>query len=171
MEIHPMGHNGVAIYIDTDELAEYGCAERELDERRARQFALAALRTLGLHTGGGMEIEAYTGADGVMVFAVLAETDGMKGQPSGSGAETDTVAFFTFAQTDDALDALSALLQNVSPPQYTLCILDGIPVLTVQGSQNTIARISLPLAEYGCRRQYPPEYLLFLREHAKQIRA
>jgi hypothetical protein len=69
MTVHQPGHNAIALYIGPEELRNWTGGAGELDERRAKTLALSAMRKLGLPVRGSLEIEAYAGRAGLMLFA------------------------------------------------------------------------------------------------------
>lgn len=154
MLVHKSGAHSVAVYIETRELEHYVGEGQELGEPQARELAINAMRELGLAVTGALEIEAFTGAAGAMVFALL------------NPQEEEAAAFFSFDSIDGALDAMLMLRDTRSRCEARLFMPDGWPILALRGTQSAVGYISNLLCEFGYRRNHPPEYQLFLHEHS-----
>ena len=69
MTIQPIGSGSAALYITPADLKERGLTPAGLTLEQALELTRAAFRQAGLALEGAIEIEAYPGSCGVLVFA------------------------------------------------------------------------------------------------------
>ena len=125
MTIQPIGSAGVALYL----------TPAGLTLERAADLARSAFRQSGMEPEGPLEIEAYPGACGVLVFARVHM------QPR---------AWFSFGSLDAAAAAARTL--PAPPPDAALLWWDGRWWLSLGGEEEGAAA---RLAEFG-RAEEPP---------------
>ena len=68
MTIHTAGENGLALFLDADDLALLG--NTELNEKTAKKLVNSTLHDMGLEIGP-IEISAFFGKQGAMLVALL----------------------------------------------------------------------------------------------------
>ncbi len=158
MTIHSTGQYSVAVYLQREELAEDGGAVPEPDSEWTRKLALSVMDELGIHSKGKLEIEAFAGQGGLMLFAALHPEDQWE------------TAFFTF----DSLEAVITLAQALkkSPPAKTkLTYIENRYVLTLCSPPDESVRQCLIASDFGNRLYRLPLYDRFLCEHGKTVLA
>jgi len=69
MTVEAIGAGSVAVYLDRADLLSRGATPAGLTLELARELAQAAGREVGVVLDGRVEIEAYPGPEGAMVFA------------------------------------------------------------------------------------------------------
>lgn len=152
MTVHNTGRYSVALYLQPEEL-ETGS---NIDDEWARKLALSVLDDMGVPLDGTLEIEAFTGHGGLMVFAAL--------HPE---SEWETV-FISFADLDGAIDYSAAVMAR--PPQRSnLFQMDGQYILAMSAPPDGLTPIVLMAGEFGRRLLRPAAYLRFLREHGQTV--
>lgn len=69
MNIHPIGTASIALFLSPADLEEHGLTPETLSTQRALELTRRACRQAGLALEGDVEIEAYPGGCGILVFA------------------------------------------------------------------------------------------------------
>ncbi len=144
MIVHCSGNNGLALYIDAEEMAARGL--NEMGEDAARAFAEDALNNLGL-AASLSEIEAFSGAGGTMIFASL--------------RSRRHSAAFEFPSLDALLDS-AASASFLDSRSSSLHLLDGKYIITLFDATDALA---LHMSEYARRLPDTESREIFLREH------
>ncbi len=155
MTVHNVGSRNVALYIEENEMEAMGLSEQSLSRDRARALAMSAFDRLGLKVDGEMEIEAFTGSGGVMVFAAVYPRQNLE------------PLFFSFPGLEPLLDALRVAPEL--PSDASVFRLEEDYILFLRLAPCDFMRLALVFSEYARRLFRPAEYALFLAEHGRLI--
>ena len=150
MQVHTTDRHHVAFFLSHEELSTYGLDESQVDGVWTRQITLRLLRDIGVSVDGVLEIEAFPGQSGLMVFASLSPE---------SALETAYYLFDSF----DHVTACCALLR-APPRQSLLAIHKGQYLLAVSDIAAISARIGHVASEFGRPLYLPHAFVRFLRE-------
>lgn len=136
MTIHPIGADSVALYLTPTDLKEYGFTPEDLSPEQALELTRSACGEAGIDLAGSIEIEAYPGGCGILVFAQI------KPQP---------YIWFSFECLDSLLAAARVLPDAPAETRLFWCAERWW--LSLPGSAGHCANI---LSEFGqsCR-QFP----------------
>ena len=146
----------MALYLDAKELTEWDrCWETRIDSRWARELARDAFSNLGLQAQGDMEVEAISGAAGVLVFASLLPN------------RMREPLFCHFDRLEDLLTALQAL--PFIPPLGQVVYYQNEYILFFLCSPAQHAVVSETLTEYGRLSAQHTAYALFLQDQGRMI--
>lgn len=149
MNIMPLGDSSIAIFIDSADLDGVGLESSELDLDVASPLVTTAFLEAGISLDGNMEIEAYSNAEGILVFARVI--------PS-------CPIFCTFDRLENLLSAVSQV--TYAPPNSKLLCLGDTYYLTLSGKARELAPL---FREFGEIESLPPDFVLHLEEHGNCI--
>jgi hypothetical protein len=156
LTVHKTGRYSVAVYVKPDELAREGQEPNAVDNEWTRRLAAGALDSRGLSAGGRMEIEAFTGRGGLIVFAALYPECQWE------------MLFYALDGIEEAI-ALAAQLHSLSPPSSSLHYIEGAYVLSLSAPPEQLVRLGYRAGEFARRLHRPVGYVRFLREHGKTV--
>ncbi|MDR3206807.1 MAG: adaptor protein MecA [Oscillospiraceae bacterium] len=156
MTVHRTGRYSVAVFVKPDELAREGQEPDAVDNEWTRRLAAGALDSRGLRAGGRMEIEAFTGRGGLIVFAAL--------YPESQWESL----FYALDGIEEAI-AMAVRLEPLAPLSSSLYYIDGAYVLSLSAPPEALIRLGYLAGEFGRRLYRPAAYVRFLREHGKTV--
>jgi len=154
MVVHTTGPYSIAVHLPPEEIEKKG--KIEIDDEWARRLALGVMDEFGIGAQGKVEIEAFAGRGGLMIFAALCPE---------SRWET---LFFCFDRLEDVLE-LSERLRPRIPPKSTLTYIDGEYILSLTAPPEEIIRLGLLAGEFGRRLFRPGSFARFLAEHGREV--
>ena len=149
MTIQPIGSAGVALYLTPADLREHGLTPAGLTLERAADLARSAFRQSGMEPEGPLEIEAYPGACGVLVFARV---------------HMPPRAWFSFGSL--AAAAAAARTLPAPPPDAALLWWDGRWWLSLAAEERGAAA---RLSEFGRCETARPWLEASLAEHGRPV--
>ena len=71
MTIHPIGTSSIALYLSPSDLEERGLTGDTFSDKAALTLTRALCREAGICLEGTLEVDAYPGGDGLLVFAYV----------------------------------------------------------------------------------------------------
>lgn len=142
MTIHNISPDSVAMFIGSGELEQEGLDVLSLDIESAAKFAREAFLKAGIAVSPGMEIDAFAGDCGILVFAQLVR---------------NLPVFYRFFDFENLLSAASAAESGITGRLY---LLDGAWWLCVTGGWEHSAIFS----EFGERVPRDAAFSAVLRE-------
>ena len=140
MTVQQVGADGVALTLGRDELG--GCNWDQIGPDQARRWVLSAFAELGLTTGAALQIEAFAGADEVMLLARAVWPR----------------RYHRFESFEDLLSLAMALHRaHRATPDSDLYLYEGQYIVALEGDIPTLAEYATPwpdhlaarLSEYG----------------------
>lgn len=149
MTIQPIGSGSAALYITPADLKERGLTPAGLTLEQALELTRAAFRQAGLTLEGGVEIEAYPGSCGVLVFARV---------------RTPERVWFSFGCLED-LTAAARALSRPLPDGALLWWAERWWLSLPAGAEQAAARLS----EFGRCESHRPHLEASLAEHGQII--
>ena len=149
MEIHPICGASFAVYLGEGDLKTLHITPTQMTEKDTEDVLHLALRNLGKKRCRQVQTEFFPGKHELLLFIRI---------------NTGRVTFFSFDEFEDVCSA-AAGCADLLPS--TLTFLDGRYVLSVCPWDS--ADLPSCLVEFGEHLHYPPEYELFLIEHAKTL--
>ena len=155
MNVHCTGPYSLIVLLAPGELAR-GQTPRAVDDAWTRKLALRAMTEYGIGTDGVVEIEAFTGQGGLMIFAALHPEH-----------QYDTL-FYQFDSLEDLLQ-LSGRLRRQPPRKSALTYIDGQYVLSLSALPREAVRLSYVAGEFGRRLYRPAGFSRYLSEHGKVL--
>lgn len=158
MTIHNTGQYSVAVFLQPEELEKEGQGIREPDDEWTRKLALSVMDDLGIHSRGKLEIEAFAGHGGLMVFAALRPED-----------QWETL-FFSFDSLESVL-TLAAGLNGPLPARSTLTYIGNRYILSISSPAQECTRFGYVAGEFGRRLYRPAAYARHLSEHGVTVSA
>lgn len=149
MTIQSIGAASVALYLTTADLKEHGLTPEDLSPERALELTRSACGEAGIDLDGSIEIEAYPGGCGVLVFAHI---------------RPPQCYWFSF----DSLDALLAAARILpdAPEAAALIWWEGRWWLSLPGEAQQCANI---LSEFGHTHDRPDRLTPRLEEYGDPV--
>lgn len=148
-----IGNNKVALFLQEKELAEHGLCKLSSEGREMKRFVVEVLKDLGVRSDGNMEIEIFSGKEGILVFAEV-------------GLEP-SVRYMVFDTLECFIEAVGVL--NTFPIRSKLTYYDSRYWLAISDFDDTAEKAAMQLGEFG-RHIRPDEYRdCFLDEHGEVI--
>ena len=156
MTVHSTGPYSLIMHLAPGELAPKGRTPLAADDAWTRRVALHAMEANGIGTDGVVEIEAFNGQGGLMIFAAL--------RPE----HQQETLFYQFDCLEDLL-RLSVRFRRNPPRKSTLTYIDGKYVLSLSAQSREAVRLSYAAGEFGRRLYRPAVFARYLSEHGKVL--
>ncbi|MGE4486041.1 MAG: adaptor protein MecA [Oscillospiraceae bacterium] len=149
MEIQTICSASFTVYLGEGDLEALHITPTKMTEKDTEDVLHLALRSLGKKPCRQVQTEFFPGKHELLLFIRI---------------NTGNVAFFGF---DEFEDVCSAVAGCAEPLPSSLAFLDGRYILSVYPWDS--AELPSSLIEFGEGLKHPPEYELFLDEHAKKL--
>jgi len=156
MTIQSTGPNSLVVLLPPWELAKEAAAPEPAGDAWARHLALHVMEEYGIGTDGVVEIEAFTGQGGLMIFVAL--------RPE---AQYETL-YYQFDNLEDILQ-LSRRLLICPPRKSSLTYIEKKYVLSLSAPPREAVRLGYVAGEFGRRLYRPAGYGRYLAEHGKAV--
>lgn len=128
-----IGNNMLVLFLQLDELHELGLYQQPTEVREMKKLVVDTLSNLGFESDGDMEIEVFSGKQGVLVFA--------------EAALKAVVRYMRFSDIEELIDAVGAMKTLEIRSKLTYCM--GNYWLEFRGAKEEIEQATLQLSEYG----------------------
>ena len=147
MDIISLNADAAAIFIDARELDDAGLTPQQLECESASRLVDCVLGDSGLALDGALEIEAFAGSGGVMLFARAIQ------------------ASRVFCLFDD-LESLCAAAVSLPQGTGSLCYIEGRWCLILRGCERFFSGM---LSEFSCLEVRSAAYEDYLAEHGALV--
>ncbi len=128
-----IGNNKVALFLQEEELAEHGLCKHSSEGKEMKRLVVEALKDLGVQLDGNMEIEIFSGKEGILVFAVV--------------GIIPTVRYMVFDNIESVIMAAGALSEMPMHSKLTYC--DSKYWLEMRDFSDAAEKAALQLGEFG----------------------
>lgn len=149
MEIQTICSAAFAVYLGEGDLEALHIIPAEMTEKDTEYVLCLALQSLGKKLCRQIQTEFFPGKHELLIFIRI---------------NTGNVAFFSFSEFEDMYSAVAGCTE---PLPSSLSFLDGCYILSVCPWDSS--ELPPSLAEFGTSLRFPPEYELYLSEHAKKL--
>ena len=156
MMIHSTGPYSLVVLLPQRELPLRGQRPELSDDAWTRRLALNAMEKAGIGTDGVVEVEAFCGQGGMMIFASLR-----------SDTRYDTL-YYQFDSLEDVLQ-LSGRLRRDPPRKSDLTYINEKYILSLSAPAKEAVRLSYVAGEFGRRLYRPAGFARYLSEHGKTV--
>lgn len=147
MTILPLSESSIAIFLDPSELEYTGVGTQSFDADAASPLVHSALAEAGIALDGNLEIEAFSNAEGILMFARV-----IPQKPT----------FCVFECIDELIMAATAI--HDAPSDSSLTYLEGKYWLTLFGSARML---EAQLSEFSEKQALNGDFIRHLSEHGQ----